>query len=196
MKNQTPRWRKAVYRFVLFPAAVILIAALGYNLFIAGNSSAGSAGALPANIILATTAKEAKAAQPTFEAQVESHKATCFVICDGAIGKAQIAELNAAAAQHADVLFVVMSSESGGAIIKLVAQSTGGTVAFPLFVCERKDGERFVQLGVLSRTEIDAWVTRAMTATANPEDGVDGALTVPVPNVAAPAPAGEEHATK
>lgn len=182
MKNQTPRWRKAVYRFVLFPAAVILIVAIGYNMFLT-NPSAGSAGALPANIILATTAKEAKAAQPTFEAQVESHKATCFVICDGAIGRAQIAELNAAAAQHADVLFVVMSSESGGAIIKLVAQSTGGTVAFPLFVCERKDGERFVQLGVLSTAEIDAWVTRAMTAT---EDGVDGALTVP--NGAAPAP--------
>lgn len=196
MKNQTPRWRKAVYRFVLFPAALILIAALGYNLFIGGNSNAGSAGALQANIILATTSKEAKAAQPTFEAQVDAHRATCFVICDGAIGKAQIAELNTAAAQHADVLFVVMSSESGGAIIKLVAQSTGGTVAFPMFVCERKDGERFVQLGVLSAAEIDTWVTRTMTAKANPEDGVDGALTVPAPASATPAPGGEEPATK
>lgn len=176
MKNQTPRWRKAVYRFVLFPAAVILIAALGCNLFVGGNSNAGSAGALQANIVLATTAAEAKAAAPTFEAAVEAHQATCFVICDGAIGKEQVAQLNTAAAQHADVLFVVMSSERGAQLINLVAQMTGGTVAFPMFVIERKDGARAIKLGYTTAADIEAWVNTALTAKAG-EDATTGGTT-------------------
>lgn len=163
MKNQTPRWRKALYRFVLFPAALILIGAFGYNLFY-GNPSAGSAGALQTNIIRATTAAEAKAAAPKFEAAVEAHQATCFVICDGAIGAAQVEQLNTAAAQHADVLFVVMSSETGGQIVKQAAQLTGGTIAFPMFILERKDGARAIKLGFTAASEVDVWVTLAMAA--------------------------------
>lgn len=163
MKNQTPRWRKVLYRIVLFPVLLVGIAWLGLGLFTQEPAApTGLAGVKSANVVVATTQAQMKTAATKIQAAVTSNKAIFIAIVDGAAGDEQVKYIDEIALKYKDqVQFIVTNSAAGRNFVQVIAPLTGN-VAFPMMVIESPSGQKAAHVGMLASPQLDAFIGNAL----------------------------------